>query len=97
MIWMQAGWNDTKGLQGTHAHSRESMSPYGVERGHAFTGMGDTSILFGSGLAGLGRKINPNLTTLSEWRKKLNEENPFISNINKQAKLFIYGSEDELV
>ena len=45
----------------------------------------------------LGRKINPNLTTLSEWRKKLNEENPFIVNVNKQAKLFIYGSKDELV
>ena len=44
----------------------------------------------------LQRKINPNLTTLSEWKKKLEEENPFISNINKQAKLFIYGSEDEL-
>ena len=44
----------------------------------------------------LQRKINPNLTTLSEWEKKLEEENPFISNINKQAKLFIYGSEDEL-
>ena len=44
----------------------------------------------------LGRKINPNLTTLGEWRKKLNEENPFFSNINKHAKLFIYGSEDEL-
>ena len=44
----------------------------------------------------LGRKINPNLTTLSEWRKKLNEESPFIANVNKQAKLFIYGSEDEL-
>ena len=44
----------------------------------------------------LQRKINPNLTTLNEWRKKLNEENPFISNINKQAKLFVFGSEDEL-
>lgn len=44
----------------------------------------------------LERKISPNLTTLSEWRKKLNEKNPFIANVNKQAKLFIYGSEDEL-
>ena len=45
----------------------------------------------------LVRNINPNLTTLGEWRKKLNEENPFIANVNKQAKLFIYGSEDGLV
>ena len=44
----------------------------------------------------LRRKINPNITTMSEWRKKLNEENPFIVNVNKQDKLFIYGSEDEL-
>ena len=44
----------------------------------------------------LRRKINPNLSTLGDWSKKLNEGNPFIANINKQTKLFIYGSEDEL-
>ncbi len=44
----------------------------------------------------LQRQINPNLTTLSEWRNKLNEKNPFIDNVNDQAKLFIYGSEHEL-
>ena len=44
----------------------------------------------------LHRRINPNLSTLSEWRKKLHDENPFIANINNQAKLFIYGSENEL-
>ena len=43
----------------------------------------------------LRRKINPNITTLSEWRIKLHQENPFIANVNKQDKLFIYGSEDE--
>ena len=44
----------------------------------------------------LQRQINPNLSTLSEWRNKLNKKNPFIVNVNKQAKLFIHGSEDEL-
>ena len=44
----------------------------------------------------LQRQINPNLTTLSEWRNKLKEKNPFIINVNEQAKLFIYGSEHEL-
>ena len=44
----------------------------------------------------LHRQVNPNLSTLSEWRKKLNEKNSFIVNVNKQAKLFIYGSEDGL-
>ncbi len=44
----------------------------------------------------LQRKINPNLTTLNEWRRKLNKGNHFIANVNKQDKLFIYGSENEL-
>lgn len=44
----------------------------------------------------LQRQINPTLSTLSEWRNKINEKNPFITNVNKQAKLFIYGSEHEL-
>ena len=44
----------------------------------------------------LQRQINPNLTTLSEWRNKLKEKNPFIINVNEQEKLFIYGSEHEL-
>ena len=44
----------------------------------------------------LQRQINPTLSTLSEWRNKLNEKNHFIVNVNERPKLFIYGSEHEL-
>ncbi len=44
----------------------------------------------------LHRKVNPNLSTLAEWRKKLADKNPFIVKVKQQAKLFIYGSENNL-
>ncbi len=44
----------------------------------------------------LHRKVNPNLFTLDEWRKKLADKNPFIVKVKQQAKLFIYGSENDL-
>lgn len=44
----------------------------------------------------LHRKVNPNLSTLDEWRKKLADKNPFIVKVKQQAKLFIYGSENDL-
>ena len=83
---------------------------YGSVARDAETGMSDIDLmLIGEGLdyvrvyealqiaeTILRRTINPNITTLSEWGKKLNEENPFIVNVNKQDKLFIHGSEDEL-
>ncbi len=44
----------------------------------------------------LHRKVNVNLSTLTEWRKKLKEKNPFYVNIHSQPKLYIYGSENDL-
>ena len=44
----------------------------------------------------LHRRISPNLSSLKEWRKRIEGKNPFILNIKEQAKLFIYGSEDDL-
>ncbi|MEX2523736.1 MAG: nucleotidyltransferase domain-containing protein [Gammaproteobacteria bacterium] len=42
------------------------------------------------------RQLNPNLTTLAEWKKKLAENNPFFVKVKEQPKLFIYGSENDL-
>lgn len=44
----------------------------------------------------LHRPVNPNLSTLDEWNKKLAKKNPFTVKILSLPKLFIYGSEDDL-
>lgn len=44
----------------------------------------------------LHRTVNPNLTTLDEWKKKLAKSNPFYVKVSSQSKLFIYGSENDL-
>lgn len=44
----------------------------------------------------LHRSVNPNLSTLDEWNKKLAKKNPFTVKILSLPKLFIYGSEDDL-
>ena len=44
----------------------------------------------------LHRPVNPNLTTLNEWKKKLAENNPFFVKVSSQPKLFIYGSENDV-
>src|SRR5581483_7421174 len=42
------------------------------------------------------RPINPNLLTVREWKKRVSDQSPFVSNIMQQPKIFILGSEDEL-
>lgn len=44
----------------------------------------------------LHRPINPNLTTLDEWQKKIIKGNSFIAKVAKQSKLYIYGSDNDL-
>jgi len=44
----------------------------------------------------LHRPINPNFSTLEEWRKKLADKNPFIVKVKEQPRLFIYGTENDL-
>ncbi|MCL5734240.1 MAG: nucleotidyltransferase domain-containing protein, partial [Actinobacteria bacterium] len=45
----------------------------------------------------VGRPINPSIFTASEWRKKRTEESPFVDKVSAQPKVFILGSEDDLV
>jgi len=44
----------------------------------------------------LARKINPNLMSLSEWRRKRKERDSFAHRIAGQERLFVLGSDDEL-
>lgn len=45
--------------------------------------------------AQLGRTINPTFYSPSEWVKKLRQGNNFITQLIKQPKIFLIGSEDE--
>lgn len=47
--------------------------------------------------AQLGRKINPTFYSPLEWSRKNKEGNNFIIKILKQPKIFLVGTEDELV
>lgn len=44
----------------------------------------------------LGRKINPTFYTQSEWIKKYKGGNHFVTNLIKQPKIFLIGTDDEL-
>jgi predicted nucleotidyltransferase len=45
--------------------------------------------------AQLGRTVNPNVMTLSEWRRKRKQAG-FVSRIASQPRLFVVGSDDDL-
>lgn len=44
----------------------------------------------------LGRKINPTFYSPSDWSRKYNEDNHFITKVVKQPKIYLIGTEDEL-
>lgn len=44
----------------------------------------------------LGRRINPNLMTAAEWKRKLAGNSAFIGRVIQQPKLFVLGSEHDL-
>lgn len=43
----------------------------------------------------LGRKINPTFYSSTEWTRKYKEHNNFVTQILKQPKIFLIGTEDE--
>ena len=44
----------------------------------------------------LRRKINPNLYTLADYRRRLREGQPFLLQVLQQPKLFVIGDESAL-
>ena len=44
----------------------------------------------------LGRTVNPNILTATEWRKKLQVPDSFVARIAAQPKLFVLGDEHDL-
>jgi predicted nucleotidyltransferase len=46
--------------------------------------------------AKLGRSVNPELMSIADWKRKLDQGNSFVAKINAQPKLFIYGSQHDL-
>ena len=47
--------------------------------------------------AEIGREINPHTYSVAEWRKKRRAQNAFLNNVAEGEKLFVKGSNDELV
>ncbi len=45
----------------------------------------------------LARTVNPNVMSLSEWRRKRSQRGGFVSRVHGQPRLFIIGSDDELI
>ena len=44
----------------------------------------------------LGREVNPKIFSVREWRAKLRSKDAFVTEIMKQPKIFLIGSEHEL-
>jgi predicted nucleotidyltransferase len=45
----------------------------------------------------LGRTINPTIYTAKEFRTKVESENSFITRVTEQPKIFLIGSEDDIL
>ena len=45
----------------------------------------------------LGRSINPTLYTREEWQQRVDEGKSFVVRVLEQAKIFVKGSDDELI
>jgi predicted nucleotidyltransferase len=45
----------------------------------------------------LGRTINPTIYTAKEFRTKVDSENSFITRVTEQPKIFLIGSEDDIL
>jgi predicted nucleotidyltransferase len=45
----------------------------------------------------LGRSINPAIYGLQEWREKFTEQGGFVQRVMSKPKIFLVGSEDDLV
>jgi predicted nucleotidyltransferase len=44
----------------------------------------------------LARPISPNLMTVGDWKRRIDDKSSFITKLMNQPKLFIFGTEDEL-
>lgn len=45
----------------------------------------------------LGREVNPTVYSVKEWNQKLKEKHHFITSVSKSTKIFVIGTEDDLV
>jgi predicted nucleotidyltransferase len=57
----------------------------------------DVFAAFQSAEAKLGRSVNPTVYTPANWRKKRAEGNAFVVKVSAQPKVFLIGSEEDLV
>jgi predicted nucleotidyltransferase len=44
----------------------------------------------------LERPVNPTVLSIGDWRRRISRNNPFVLNLLRQPKLFLFGTEHEL-
>jgi len=42
------------------------------------------------------RQVNPNLMSRTEWARKLADKSPFVTNVLREPKLFVFGTDNDL-
>ena len=45
--------------------------------------------------ASIGRPVNPSVYSLSEWRKRVDEENPFVTRVMAQPRILLIGKDSD--
>lgn len=46
--------------------------------------------------ASIGRPVNPSVYSLSEWRKRVDEENPFVTRVMAQPRILLIGKDSDV-
>jgi hypothetical protein len=44
----------------------------------------------------LGRSVNEHVMTVREWRTRLRKDDPFLSNVRAEPKVWVIGDETDL-
>lgn len=58
--------------------------------------LGDLYSALAEAEAAIGRPVNPSVYSLSEWRTRIDEDNPFITRVMAQPRILLIGNEHDL-
>ncbi|MFH1816016.1 MAG: nucleotidyltransferase domain-containing protein [Pseudomonadota bacterium] len=58
--------------------------------------LGDLYSALAGAEAAIGRPVNPSVYSLSEWRTRIDDENPFVTRVMAQPRILLIGNEHVL-
>ncbi|MCW0202207.1 MAG: nucleotidyltransferase domain-containing protein [Rhodanobacter thiooxydans] len=58
--------------------------------------LGDLYSALAGAEAAIGRPVNPSVYSLSEWRTRIDDENPFVTRVMAQPRILLIGNEHDL-